>query len=707
MRCVFRYGVLACLLPALLLPAAPAGAARRVPVRAEASAASLESRESDALVAAPTPKAEARNAPTEETPSSPRFVSARVDPAVREQHEQSALLFAKKKDWDEAAAHARRSGSAPLQALVQWMRLKDPDTTADFEDYAYFLKRPKEWPDMPALLARAQETVMLGGAVPGEVKQWWAFAQKIDAQKKPAADPVRTFIREAWVAGDYNAYEETILRQKFAAVLHGEDDLDRAERLIWEDKLTAAKRMLPLLPADIRTLHRARLALLQKEPNAPALYNALNAAQKNTAGVQYAVMRWDQAQGNNAAAEKIMLHAAKGTPYGEKWWRIRSSLVRDAIEAGNYRDAEKLLMDHGITGGDELTDALWLEGWLKLEFRKQPKEAYKIFYRLFELSKFPASKSRAAYWAGRAAEANGNKEIAQGWFTQGAAYPTQFYGQLCALRHFGAAPLKLPAMPQITAEDRRAVARRPAAEALIVLIDQDETPMANKFLQHLIDTSGSSGEVAQLVALATESRNTYLGVKAAKAALRANVVLTGPGWPRIKFGFTPPIEPALALAITRQESEFRRDVRSSANAIGLMQLLPTTAAHTAKRNDIPYKNESELTDPNKNLRLGSAYLGGLVAKYDGNYMLAIAAYNAGPTNVNRWIGRFGTPGQSLDQTLRWLEQIPFSETRNYVQRVLENLQIYRHLLADKSAAPTLALERDLVHSTHLTELPTE
>ncbi len=633
----------------------------------------------------------------------PRTISS----GERNQHEASALLFAGKKNWDEAQQHARRSGSAGLVGLIEWMRLKDGDVAADFDAYAAFLKRPEAWPDAAQLLNRAQEAVLMGGAKPAEVRQWWDYAEALDADAKPSGDAVAAFVRRAWVNGDFNAYEENLLRQKFDNVLTGADDVARTERLIWEDKLSAAKRMIPLLPADLMRLSNARIALLQKDANAPVLYNALSAAQKSTPGAMYAVLRWDQAQGDKAAAEKILLRAPKNPPYGEKWWKLRAGVVRDLIEAGDFREAEKLITQHGIEGGEALADALWLEAWLRLEFRKQPKEAYKILYRLFEVAKTPPTKSRAAYWAGVAAERNGNKQIAQNWYKQGAEFPTQFYGQLSAIKLTPNAPLDLPGAPKITAEDRHAVARRPAAEALRILIAQDEKALAAKFLQHLIDTSGSDGEVAQLVAMATENDSTYLGVKAAKAALRANVVLTKPGWPRLNIPFTDPIEPALTHAITRQESEFRRDVRSSANAIGLMQLLPTTAAHTARRNDIPYKKKTELVDPVKNLRLGSLYLGGLIDKYDGNYMLAIAAYNAGPTNVNRWIGRFGTPGKSLESSLLWMEQIPFGETRTYVQRVLENLQVYRQLLSGKGENPRLSLDRDLMHETHLTTLPTE
>lgn len=648
-----------------------------------------------------TPHVKTEEEETEDTPP------ARPSAASRSQHEDSAMLFAGKKNWDEALAHARRSGSNALVGLVQWMRLKDGDTNGDFEEYAYYLKRPDEWPDAAVMLNRAREAVLLGGAKPAEVKRWWEFAASINPDIKPGGDPVSSFIRRGWVEGDFNAYEENILRGKFGREITGADDQARTERLIWEEKLSPAKRMVPLLPADLGRLANARISLLQKDRNATSLYANLNNAQKATPGAMYAVLRWDQAQGDKAAAEKVLLHVPKNPPYGEKWWKLRAGLVRDAIEAGDYREAEKLVSQHGIEGGEALVDALWLEAWLKLEFRKSPKDAYKILYRLFEAAKTPPTKSRAAYWAGIAADRNGNKQIAQSWYKQGAEFPTQFYGQLSALKLNPNAPLDLPPPPKITAEDRRAVARRPAAEALRILLDQDEKGLAAKFLQHLIDTSGSDGEVAQLVAMAADGNNTYLGVKAAKAALRANVVLTKVGWPRLTIPFSDPIEPALTHAITRQESEFRRDVRSSANAIGLMQLLPATAAHTAKRNDIPYKKDTELLDATKNLRLGSLYLGGLIDKYDGNYMLAIAAYNAGPTNVNRWIGRFGTPGKSLEASLLWLEQIPFGETRTYVQRVLENLQVYRQLLSARGENPRLGLDRDLVHATHLTTLPTE
>jgi soluble lytic murein transglycosylase len=658
--------------------------------------------------AAPAPKAAAKS--TAKTVAKPAAKAAEKQskpasrPVVSGSSESSALLFAKRKDWGEAAAHAKRTGSAALQKLVEWMRLRDGDVVAQFDEYDAFLSQPNAWPDSNTLLARAQEALLINGGAESTMRRWYEAAKAINGTAIPASYLHAEFVRQAYIDGDYTSFEENLIRNRYASIIRQSDTLARANRLVWEDKFSGAERILQYLTRNDKTMLEARIALLRNQPKAEILYSGLSSMQKKDPAVIYAAMRNAMRNKEDAKAEKFLLQAPENIPYANHWWRTRASLVRDAIEAGNYRHAQKLLDNKGHMSGEALSDALFMEGWLLLEFRDKPQEAYKKFYELFNAVKFPVSKSRAAYWAGLAAEKNGNKEIAKGWFVQGAAYPSQFYGQLSSLKAYGTAPLKFPALPQASAVDKAAVNKRGATEAMRILMRQKEVMMADRFLGHLIDTADNEAQIVYLSSLVADGGSNYLGVKSAKRALRSNVVLLERGWPRMKISFTPPIEAPLMYAITRQESEFRSDARSHADAIGMMQLLPKTASYTAKRNNIPYKGESQLVQPSLNMQLGTHYLGGLISQYDGNYILAIAAYNAGPKNVNSWLGRFGTPGKSLEQSLRWIEQIPFGETRNYVQRVLENAQVYRHRMAD-GKTPKLRISEDLVHKTHLTELP--
>ena len=668
---------------------------------------SLNAQSLNKATIAPVPTPAAKSDEEEEVAPATRFKgeTGGVTAAARKQHEASALLFAKRKDWEEAANHAKRSGAGPMQGLIEWMRLRDGDTVGAFEDYAYFLARPKEWPDVKIMLQHAEEALLINGGKEADIRRWYEFAAKISGKQKPQGDITTAFIRQAYAEGDFTTFEDNAIRTRYSNIIRPDDTAIRADRLVWEERYTQAQRLISELSPNERGIIETRLALMQEQLRARILYAGLSSRQKMDPGVLFAAMRYAMKKKDDDTAEKYLLAAPKSIPYPDKWWKTRASLIRDAIEAGNYPHAQRLLDSAGDLTSDEKTEALFMDGWLNLQFKDNAKVAYKKFYDLFSLAKFPVSKARAAYWAGVAAEKSGNKNIAFSWFAQGAAYPTQFYGQLCAMRHHGNDALRIPATPIPNAQDKARAGKRPAAEALRILSRENEPLLADKFLTHLIDTSDSDGEIAYYASLATDGESNYLGVKAAKRALRANVVLARQGWPRVKYGFVPTIEPALMFAITRQESEFRANVRSSANAVGMMQLLPKTAKMVAQKHDIKYKKEAQLEQPAFNMLLGSYYLGGLVDKYDGNYMLAIASYNAGPTNVNQWIGRFGTPGKSVEQSLKWLEQIPFSETRNYVQRVLENLQVYRHLLAEKSQTPSLKIEKDLVHPTQIRSLP--
>lgn len=618
---------------------------------------------------------------------------------------QSAFLFAERGDWDNALAHARRSGDSALLKLITWRYLQDVNSRASFDEIAEFMHDHPHWPQQARLTLRAEQALRYSEPPDTLLVAWFAanppvsgigkikqaeLLMRIGADLR--SENVQLLIRDGWRSGDFEENEEQRLLAVYGDFLREQDHIARADRLLWEEKTRAAQRMLPLLPEGQRKLALARIALLEESREASFRLAHVPRALMNDPGLIHARLQWRAKRKDEAGMREMLLTAPTPVPYPEKWWKYREQAIREAILDGNPARARKLIANHGQTEGQEHAEAAWLAGWLALEFANDPQSAYEHFYHMFESVRFPVSKARAAYWAARAAGKAGDAETSTNWYTTAASWPTTFYGQLALLQLPGKAKLMLPSDPQVSAEEAQHFAENDLVRAIRLAAGADEDDLAGALLSHLVDTAPSPAQAALVARLGTELRGPF-GVRAAKRALQRNIVLGKTGYPRPPLPASLAIEPALAYAITRQESEFDPMARSRANALGMMQLLPSTAREVARKADLPY-TESKLYEAHYNITLGSHYLGRLIDAYDGSYVLAIVAYNAGPRRVREWLDTHGSPGGDTISAVNWIEKIPFSETRNYVQRVLENLQVYRALLAGRDDA-ALTLDEDL------------
>jgi soluble lytic murein transglycosylase-like protein len=371
-------------------------------------------------------------------------------------------------------------------------------------------------------------------------------------------------------------------------------------------------------------------------------------------------------------------------------WTERRVRMNDAIKVGNFSGAYGTVVGHDLPLGADYAEAEFFAGWLALRKLNNPAGAERHFARIAEAGKSPITRARAFYWQGRAAEARGDAAAAQAHYVEGSKYTTTFYGQLAAEKA-GTPVLQLPAEVQPTAEDRARFEAREQVRALRILAAAGEKSLLNVFATHL-DDSLEPGELALLVDTARGYGEPMLAMNIVRGAAQRGVVMAERGYPVQ----TPPRvmggpEPAFVLGIIRQESGFQPDIRSSAGARGYMQLLPTTAELVARKLGVSYQ-PSMLTDPQYNMRLGSKYLGDQVDRFSGSYIMAAAAYNAGPGRPAQWINFCGDPRTGTTDPLDFIECIPFSETRNYVQRVLENTQIYRARLNGNSAPITLSAD---------------
>jgi soluble lytic murein transglycosylase len=459
---------------------------------------------------------------------------------------------------------------------------------------------------------------------------------------------------------------------------------------LWRDDTSSASALLPRLSGAARRVAEARIALQRRRTRGlQPLVDAAMQAAPNDAGLLYDRARYIRRSGRPEDALAVIVRAdpAQAPEMAQAALNEERRLfVNRALRAGQAEDAYKLVSQHALSRGVDLAETEWLAGFVAFRFLRDYDKAKQHWTRLRDNVSTPVSLARAFYWLGRAAEKGGDQEAAQQSFTEASQYGFTYYGQL-ARERLGGPPLTFISDVPIGEEQRAAFENRELVRAIRLVSAVGDRADYEALAFGLDDLLTTPEEHSQLSAIARGLGYEKAALRSAKAGLRRGVVAGDAAYPVLDL---PPgatgsgrAEPALTLAIVRQESEFDAAARSGANARGLMQILNSTGAATARRIGVSYAGPSALYTPETNLTLGSAYLQSLVNQFDGSYVLAIAAYNAGPSRSNEWMGYWGDPRTRGVDPVEWVELIPFEETRNYVQRVLENLQVYRHRLAGK------------------------
>jgi soluble lytic murein transglycosylase len=450
--------------------------------------------------------------------------------------------------------------------------------------------------------------------------------------------------------------------------------------------------MLSSVPKDWRLLAEARIRLAAYAKGAEASAAKLPSDVAGEPGLAYERVRFLRHEGKDEQATDLLeQQTAAGRP--DLWWTERTALARRMLTLGQAERAYRLITANQLQTPAALTDAEFIAGWISLRFLKQPGEALPHFERLYSLAKLPLTLARGAYWAGRAAEASGHPATATEWYEKAAAYPTAYYGQLASAMPTVVPPPRPNPEPVATPAEKAAFDRQILVRAVRLLLATGHDDHIRPFLTRLADNATSAADFAATADFAEAIGRPDLGVLVAKKASYAGYSLLRAGYPVVWMPRNAGAEQALLLALTRQESAFELHAISPSGARGLMQLMPGTAADTARSIGEAYSLPQLTSDGVYNVTLGQAYLDGLLATFNGSYVLSIAAYNAGPGKVQQWLDSFGDPRQPGIDPVDWIEEIPYEETRNYVQRVLENLQIYRLRIGNRSLA--FSLDSDL------------
>ncbi|MCA0203918.1 MAG: lytic transglycosylase domain-containing protein [Proteobacteria bacterium] len=585
-----------------------------------------------------------------------------------------------------------REAAGPIGVRIATWRILREGIAGDLSTYAAFATHHQDWPGMDLLYTRAE--ARLAGEPPEAVLSWLSlhpprtsegYLARLRAEVALDRDPTET-LRALWLGYPLTEAIEEDLLTRFGDRLRPLA-AERLDAMLWEGERNASERMIPRVGAADAALARARLALQARADGVNALIDAVPAARADDPGLAYDRFYWRLNRGLQDEAADLMLSVSPdnlGRP--EKWAAQRARLARRAMEAGAYETAFTLAANHGLTDhGTSMADLEWLAGYIALRFLDRPAEALAHFQTLRNRSVSPITLGRAGYWEGRAQEALGNAEAAREAFAFGAQYQTAFYGQLAAERLDLSLDPALIAPPAYPDWHDTPLASSELLQAALLLHDAGQWYEARRFTLQLAENLTDEAQLGALAQLWLDRGEPNFALRIAKEAIGRGILLPNAYFPVTELAQADLLVPAdLALAIARRESEFDPRVTSHADARGLMQVMPATGRHTARRLGLPFEEGWLISDPAYNARLGAGYLQEMSELFGGTLSMVSAAYNAGPGRPRRWAQDYGDPRDPGVDPIDWVEMIPFSETRNYVMRVTESVIIYRALLSGQS-----------------------
>lgn len=502
-------------------------------------------------------------------------------------------------------------------------------------------------------------------------------------------EEIRQMISDIWIDEDFSLDKEEEYLKNYNVYLNEFDHINRIDRLLWQSKFSQAKRIMDLVNDDYQRLFVAIVKISKYPKYINNIILAVPRNLRNNEGLLYRQALWYKAKDKINKLVKLVSALPKQSQHPEKWWKIRHLYAREMLKEDKYSDAYALVKNHNLSPKDKnFWEAQWTSGWIALRFAKKPVDAFERFKKLYDNVVQPVTLSRASYWAAMSAQAMGDEKLALKWYKIATKYPIFFYGQLAihklrVLDPFNATNATiLPKEPEITKYDLIKLNKIQPLQIAFILYNIGEEKSASYIFEELIMASKSKTEIAAIMSFIKEFGDMSFDVKISRTASKKDVFFI-----RDKFQIIDEIADdeyaPLVHAIVKQESGFAPMAVSRVGALGYMQLMPATAKLVAKDLGIRYSKRKLSRDIKYNVRLGSFYIKKLIDRFDGSELLAIASYNAGPNNAKRWINEFYDPRQTkdLDKVVDWIELITYSETRNYVQRIMENLIVYKYLMS--------------------------
>ncbi len=620
-----------------------------------------------------------------------------------------AVKLALKGQFVDAGAMAQKSGDMAAIKLVELLFLRDHPNDAGYQRIIDFLNAAPKWPMTESLMKRAERSLYVNGEPPQVVMGHFANRKPVTSEGRLALaraliaqgdmDGARAQVQKVWYNPELDPKLESQAVGEFGKFLTTDDYKVRMWRQIYAQETNAAIRTSKKINGDFQKAAAVAQKLLRGEGGAEKAYAALPKAMREQLGMKYALVRFLRKKEAYSKARAVLVTipgdpGKMGDP--EAWWTERRIVARHSVGI-NHRDAAKagyqIAKAHGFTSGENAMEGEFLAGWIALRYLKKPDIALGHFGRLAEIADTRTEKARAGYWTGRALEASGRKGEAKASYKAAAQYSTVYYGQLAREKiGLGSVPEEIES-GQASDAARARVDKDEVARAFTMMAEAGAKNDLYMFIWSFANRFKNTDEMNAAASLMWDVGGATMSVRLAKAAAARNVDIDSwgypiralPEWKQIGRA----VEKPLVFALARQESEFNPKAGSRVGAQGLMQIMPGTAKMIARQYGLSYSAE-KLMDPNYNVKLGAAHLGDLINNFGGSYVLTLVAYNAGPRRSREWVAEYGDLRTGEADPIDWVESIPFQETRQYVQKVMQNLHVYRSRLAPKTVRPMTA-----------------
>ena len=605
---------------------------------------------------------------------------------------KQAIDLMRKAKTTEAIAVEKIIGDPAAQKLVEWFILRHPDGAAGFSRYATFIADNPSWPGMGVMRRRAEARLWqersdaatvhsFTGDQPASAKGRFALARVLLAEGN--RDGAGRLVREAWRSEELPERAETEAFETFRDLLTREDHRARMDKRIGAKDFSGAMRAARRLGDDDVAIVKACAAVMTNADKARDLLNAVETPARQDLGYTLCRIHWMVRQGQLAEATGLMLATpAETMPLQDtdEWWRERRTLARKLLDLGNFPDAYQLVRKAALPADQYYrADFHFMQGWIALRYLNDPGTARAHFAHVDDGASNPIVIARAHYWRGRAAEAAGNNEEMRAEYEAAARHCTAYYGQLARAKlGLEKAELRVPPLP---GPDSGAAPSGELVRAADMLYTLGERDVVRSFAADLADQSEDVALLAALGDLIAQRGDARAMLELGKTALARGLATDSYAFPTIGIPqhtqIAPAIDRSVIYSVARTESAFDQRDKSSANAVGLMQVTPEAGRDTAKRFGVTYDWDRMVSDPVYNTQMGAAELSALLSEYRGCHIMTFAGYNAGRGRVRDWVKQHGDPRDPNVDPVDWVERIPLAETRNYVQRVMENLLVYR------------------------------
>jgi len=613
---------------------------------------------------------------------------------------KKAISEMKQAKWPTALRTAKKAKDKSIYNFIQWRHLLTKGNKASYYEYKTFIDANEDYPRIGRIKYLAEHKLSTDSISPKKIINWFGpneplsgFGKMILGESLVIEGNTQkgiSLIKEGWITAELSRSELKFYRKKYKKYLNADDYVKRADYLAWNNKYWDLKRLLRYLPKDYELLYTARQLLMSKSYGVDTAISKVPAKFKNDAGLNYDRLKWRRKRGRVDSSLEILLKIKNTKNYlvrPDKWWVEREIIARSLIYKKKYELAYKISSNHALSDGPEYAAAEWMSGWIALSFLNDPLLAKDHFENFYNNVGYPISTSRGAYWLAKTYQKLGKNDLAEQWFGKAANFLTTYYGQLAFMELNPNKPFELTKDLEVSKEYRDYFFKKELVKTTYLLDELNEDKYAKYILRHLALDNIDSGSEVLAAELATNIDRFDFAIQIAKIASYEKRFHNKYNYPIISTpnyinGRKIP-DTAFILSIIRQESEFDLSANSHAGAKGLMQLMPYTAKLVAKQANLPYSKSRLTRDAEYNINLGSHYIAGLILEYDGAYPFAIAAYNAGPKRVRYWKKINKNPQKKQIDYVNWIELIKFKETRNYVQRVLENYNVYRYILAQK------------------------